>query len=166
MNAMLCFSARAVGILRTFTPFSSSTAAVQRALSSIPSFAEEEGIEEESAAKRAYSDLVATILSQASQRSDDGAEASTSFQFEGLHMFDEQQSVSQQSRSASNYPSHIERSLAAIRYHQGLMDGTPKGRRLQRNWQRQITLVRFIHCHLGVALDGGAVANGNRWISY
>ncbi len=147
---MIHVRARGIGILRAFTSFSSTPA--PRALasfSSIPSFADEETNDEgeESAAKRAYSDLVATILSQASQRSNDGgdggdgAEASTSFQFEGLHMFDDQQSITQQSRSAShNNPSHIERSLAAIRYHQSLMDGTPKGRRLQRNWQRQITL--------------------------
>ena len=109
---------------------------------------------EDSAAKRAYSDLVATILSQASQRGaeagdgdgDGGAETSTStsssgFQFEGLHMFDEQQEEHHvRDRTAANNPSHIERSLAAIRYHQSLMDGTPRGRRLQRNWQRQITL--------------------------
>ena len=56
-------------------------------------------------------------------------------------MFDEQQEEHHVlDRTAANNPSHIERSLAAIRYHQSLMDGTPRGRRLQRNWQRQITL--------------------------
>jgi DNA-directed RNA polymerase len=145
---MLRLGAR-VGILRAFGPSSRCLGALY---SSIPVAEEDDERgrghsldEEDSAAKRAYSDLVATILSQAAspreQPGADDAEGSTSFEFEGLHMFDEQQQHAQHSQNEySRNPTHIQRSLAAIRYHQSLMDGTPKGRRLQKNWQRQITL--------------------------
>lgn len=104
--------------------------------------------EEDSAARRAYSELVATILRQAASHDvlseGFGEEASTPAEFEGLHVFDEQQKLTTGDgmigESSAENPTHIQRSLAAIRYHQSLMDGTPKGRRLQKNWQRQITL--------------------------
>ncbi len=101
--------------------------------------------EEDSAARRAYSELVATILRQAQSQDELSQEdGSTPAEFEGLHVFDEQQKYTKGEgmlgESAGQNPTHIQRSLAAIRYHQSLMDGTPKGRRLQKNWQRQITL--------------------------
>ena len=99
----------------------------------------------DSAARRAYSELVSTILRQASATQGEGGhdDGQQPFEFEGLHLFDEQQSVHEGHMSGKGLdvnPSHIQRSLAAIQYHQSLMDGTPKGRRLQKNWQRQITL--------------------------
>lgn len=42
--------------------------------------------------------------------------------------------------STSPQSSHISRTLTAMRYHQSMMDGTPRGRKLQENWQRQIIL--------------------------
>ena len=111
----------------------------------------QERVDGQDAAKYAYSELVSTILRQAAanQRQgcygEDGGGGDMPFEFEGLHLMEEQQQgfmygEGDEGKDVLSSPSHVQRSLAAIRYHQSLMDGTPKGRRLQKNWQRQITL--------------------------
>ena len=105
-------------------------------------------VEDRDAARRAYSELVSTILKQAAayQHEEYSEEAQQPFEFEGLHLLEEQQNMVRdtglpdEDTPESSLPTHIRRSLAAIRYHQSLMDGTPRGRKLQKNWQRQITL--------------------------
>ena len=105
-------------------------------------------VEDRDAARRAYSELVSTILKQAAayQHEEYSEEAQQPFEFEGLHLLEEQQNMVRETglpdedMPESSLPTHIRRSLAAIRYHQSLMDGTPRGRKLKKNWIRQITL--------------------------
>lgn len=88
------------------------------------------------AIKAAYARLVSTIFSQIDV---EATKAPHTAEYEGLKVLEEQE------KAADGSAIHIEsqplaRSLAAIRYHQSMMDGTPRGRKLQENWQRQLTL--------------------------
>ena len=93
------------------------------------------------AAKQAYAALVHTILNHAVQQAEAGPHTSA---FESLQLLEEQEraagSGTSDPKSHPNVVPHISRTLAAMRYHQRMMDGTPKGRKLQENWQRQIIL--------------------------
>ncbi|KAL4525788.1 hypothetical protein Ndes2526B_g09281 [Nannochloris sp. 'desiccata'] len=97
--------------------------------------------DEDEQAKQAYANLVQTIFSQAVQQAQDGPHT---FAYEGLQVLEEQERAAEAAADAAS-PSpailpHISRTLTAMRYHQRMMDGTPKGRKLQENWQRQIIL--------------------------
>lgn len=90
------------------------------------------------AAKQAYSQLVQTIFSQALHAAE-GAPHTPAF--EGLQALEEQRrAAGLEPDGASASPPHVARTLAAVRYHQRWMDGTPAGRKLQKNWQRQLIL--------------------------
>ena len=97
--------------------------------------------DEDELAKQAYATLVQTIFSQAVQQAQEGPHT---FAYEGLQLLEEQERAAVAAAdAASSSPAllpHISRTLTAMRYHQRMMDGTPKGRKLQENWQRQIIL--------------------------
>jgi hypothetical protein len=97
--------------------------------------------DEDEQANQAYTNLVQTIFNQAVQHAQDGPHTSA---YEGLQVLEEQKRAAEASSdAASSSPAvlpHISRTLTAMRYHQRMMDGTPKGRKLQENWQRQIIL--------------------------
>lgn len=97
--------------------------------------------QQQEAAKKAYADLVHTIFNHAVRQAEEGPHTSA---YEGLQLLEEQEraaaiAASGEGSHAKVVP-HISRTLAAMRYHQSMMDGTPKGRKLQENWQRQIIL--------------------------
>lgn len=89
------------------------------------------------AAKQAYAQLVQTIFGQAVQAAQLAPHTSA---FEGLQYLEEQEQRATAQPSQKKEPPYLTRSLAALRYHQKMMDGTPRGRKLQQNWQRQIIL--------------------------
>jgi len=93
---------------------------------------------EDEQAKQAYAKLVQIIFSQAVEEAQDGPHTSA---YEGLQLLEEQDRAAADSASPSSaLIPHMSRTLTAMRYHQRMMDGTPKGRKLQENWQRQIIL--------------------------
>ena len=92
------------------------------------------GIEEDS--KKAYGDLVRTLFQQAVAVAQDGLHTA---EYEGLQMLEEQEQRAGPTVSTPYNP-RISSTLAALDYHRQMMDGTPRGRKLQENWKRQIIL--------------------------
>jgi hypothetical protein len=90
--------------------------------------------EDDDAARRAYTQLVQTIFSRVV---DDAQAAPHPPAFEGLAQLEGQQRAG---AGAAPPAAHVTRALAAVSYHHRLMDGTPRGRKLQENWQRQVIL--------------------------
>lgn len=104
-----------------------------------PPFKSASSVDEETV-NAAYTKLVRAIFSQAVQQAQDGSPHTSAY--EGLQLLEEQErAVTAGSTAGTVTPtSHVSRTMAALQYHMSMMDGTPRGRRLQENWQRQITL--------------------------
>ena len=114
------------------------SAASAAASTALQDDADDRSHQQEEAAKQAYSALVQTIFTQAVQQAQDAPHTSA---FESLQLLEEQERAAENAAAPQQKMlPHIERTLTARRYHQRMMDGTPKGRKLQENWQRQIIL--------------------------
>ena len=99
-----------------------------------------EGAEEETntlqvrSGKQAYAELVRTLFHQAVAKAQDGPHTA---EFEGLQLFEQQ---AQQAGKCSPPNVVLSSTTGALDYHRRMMDGTPRGRKLQENWKRQIIL--------------------------
>lgn len=90
-------------------------------------------------AAKAHAHLVSTLMQAVVNRATTGHHMPV---HEGLQQLKEQQLAAAEAANKTDIAQvpHISRALAAITYHQRMMDGTPKGNQLQADWQRQIIL--------------------------